>query len=195
MEHGATIGKCGTGRRMTGARLGIETCLGTNAPGPKSSYEACDSAVPRGLGLRRRDFRQLQRLLTPLAQRALQAALRRKTTGMVLFNRPPPKLRPALQKTQPQPPRASPTKSRAPKRPAGQKATPGPPRGSPGVPRKWCYWDTLAPFHRQHPSGSLGSRAGIHRGAARAPPGEPQLDGTCERRTGSGKGPNAQRPA
>jgi hypothetical protein len=29
MEHGATTGKCGTGRRMTGARLGIEMCLGT----------------------------------------------------------------------------------------------------------------------------------------------------------------------
>jgi hypothetical protein len=110
---------------------------------------------------------------TPCAEStaSLEPALRRKTTGLGLFARPPPQPRPALQKNQlpaPAPPSlARQNALRAKKQLRGHPVA----RGGPGVPRKWCYWDIFAPFHRQHPSGSLRSRgAHRHRGAARAPP-------------------------
>jgi hypothetical protein len=125
-----------------------------------------------GLGLRRRDFRQLQRLLTShtlcaaesTASLAACVLLRRKTTRLVLFARPPPQHRPALQKKQP-PALAplSPARQNALRAEKQLGATPwGPWRAPSCVPRKWCYWDIFAPFHRQlattpqHPSGSLG---------------------------------------
>jgi hypothetical protein len=81
-----------------------------------NSYEACDSSVS-GLGLRRRDCTQRQRLSHTLCAEStaspMKHALRRKTTRPVLFTRPPPEpARPALQKTQPPPAPAQPSPAR-----------------------------------------------------------------------------------